>query len=43
MVINCYKGVALVSLFDCIATLAEVLQEYLRTKEIADLIFPLLS
>jgi hypothetical protein len=37
-----YKGVSLVSLFDCVATLAEVLGERLRTPEVANLILPLL-
>lgn len=37
-----YRGVALVSLFDCVATLAETLGERLRSEEIANLLLPLL-
>ena len=43
MVINNYKGVSLVSLFDTIATLAEVLQDHLQSKDIVDLLLPLLA
>lgn len=42
-VINQYKGVALVSLFDCIATLAEVLQDKIRNQEITNLLLPILN
>jgi hypothetical protein len=37
-----YKGVSLISLFDCIATIAETLGERMRTAEIASLLLPLL-
>lgn len=37
-----YKGAALVAIFDTIATLAEVLQERIRTQEIAGFLMPLL-
>jgi hypothetical protein len=37
-----YKGASLVAIFDTIATLAEVLQERIRTQEIAGFLMPLL-
>lgn len=43
MVIDHYKGAALIGLFDCIATLAQMLGEDIRQQEIVDLIMPLLS
>lgn len=42
-VIDSYKGAALVSLFDCIATLAEVLQDKIRNPDIANLLLPILN
>ena len=42
-VIHRYHGASLIALFDCVATLAEVLGERLRQIEIVDLLIPLLS
>ena len=42
-VMDRYHGAALIALFDCVATLAEVLGERLRSTEIVDLLIPLLS
>ena len=38
-----YQGAALIALFDCVATLAEVMGERLRHQEIVDVLMPLLS
>ena len=42
-VLDSYQGAALIALIDCVATLAEVLGERLRSQEIVDLLIPLLS
>ena len=42
-VLDRYQGAALIALFDCVATLAEVLGQRLRSTEIVDLLIPLLS
>ena len=42
-VIDGYQGAGLIALFDCIATLAEVLGQRLRQQEITDVLIPLIS
>ena len=41
--IDRYKGAGLIALFDCVATLAEVMGQRLRHQEIADVLIPLIS
>ena len=42
-VIDGYQGASLVSLYDCISCLAEVLGEHLRNEQVVNLLMPLLS
>ena len=42
-VMDRYRGASLIALFDCVATLAEVLGQKLRQKDIVDILIPLLS
>ena len=42
-VLDRYQGASLIALFDCVATLAEVLGQKLRQREIVDILIPLLS
>ena len=42
-VLDSYRGAALIALFDCVATLAEVMGQRLRSREIVDVLIPLLS